>query len=147
MKLTQHFSLEELVFSETAVRYGVDNTPNKEQVAKLVWLAGCLEQIRILLGPLHVNSGYRCLELNRLLKSKDTSQHVKCEAVDLTSLTGKTPMQMCQLVRDSDLAFDQLIFEFKSWMHVSFAYNSTPRGSILTIDGAGVRLGLHNGEQ
>lgn len=146
MKLTPHFTLEEMIFSATAIRHGINNTPDQEQIAKLTWLAGCLEQVRSLLGPLHVNSAYRCLELNRLLKSKDTSQHVKCEAADLTSLTGKTAMQMCRIVRDSDLAFDQLIFEFKSWMHISFAYNSTPRGSILTIDAYGTRLGLHDGE-
>lgn len=146
MNLTPHFTLEELVFSDTASRYGINNTPTAEQIVKLTWLAGRLEQVRSLLGALRVTSGYRCLDLNRLLKSKDTSQHVVCEAADLTSLTGKSPYQMCTIVRDSDLAFDQLIFEYRRWMHISFAYNSTPRGSVLTIDEHGTQLGLHNGE-
>ena len=34
--------------------------------------------------PVIVNSGARCLEYNRKIGSKDTSQHVKCRAMDLS---------------------------------------------------------------
>lgn len=146
LKISTYFSLEELIFSDTAIRCGIDNTPTQEQIVKLTWLAGQLDYLRAVLGPLHVNSGYRCLELNRLIKSKDTSQHVLCEAADLVSLNGKTPLQMCKIVEASDIKFDQLIFEFRRWMHVSFAFNREPRGSVLTIDEHGTRLGLIDGE-
>ena len=142
MNLSQHFTLEELIFSQTAARRGFDNTPDEGQIEKLTYLAARLEEVRTLLGPLHVNSGYRCPQLNAAVGSRSTSQHLKCEAADLTSLRGLTPLQMCLLVEASAVPFDQLILEFTSWMHISFVQGSVPRSSVLTIDKRGVLPGL-----
>jgi zinc D-Ala-D-Ala carboxypeptidase len=141
MTLSEHFSLEEMTFSETAARQHIDNTPNAEEIEKLRWLAGRLEEVRDLLGPMHINSGYRCLALNRALGSQDTSQHLKCEAADCTSIAGLSPLGMCTKVQQSDIAFDQCILEYGSWMHVSFT-QGVPRGQMLTIDHNGTRLGI-----
>ena len=141
MNLSEHFTLEELVASDTAARKGIDNTPSGRQVQKLTYLASRLEEVRALVGPLHVNSGYRSFNLNRAIGSKDTSQHVACEAADLSSAQ-YSALQLCQAVVDSGIQFDQLIYEFESWMHISFAQGRAPRGSVLTIDKQGVRTGL-----
>lgn len=135
MQLSKHFSLEVFIRSETALRHGIDNTPNDEQIEKLRWLAQQFEDVRALVGPLHCNSVFRCLEVNRKLGSKDTSQHVKCEAGDLISLAGLTPYQLCKTIVDSSIAFDQVIYEFSSWMHISFVQSpKIPRRQVLTIN-------------
>jgi len=59
-QLTPHFSLDELVFSSTAQRLHIDNTPDAATIQRLTVLANGLEQIRALLGqPMHIDSGYR----------------------------------------------------------------------------------------
>lgn len=134
MNLTEHFTLEEFTFSETAVRHGIANDPSDEEIDKLRWLATQFEDVRTITGALHCNSVFRCLQLNRAIGSSDNSQHVKCEAGDLRSLTGLTPLKLCQLVVASSLRFDQVIYEYNSWMHVSFVQNRPPRKMVLTIN-------------
>ena len=66
MQLSEHFSLEEMLFSSTAVRLGIENEPTLAIVADLKVLAQSLEGVRELLGePMHIDSGYRCLALNK----------------------------------------------------------------------------------
>jgi zinc D-Ala-D-Ala carboxypeptidase len=128
--------------TDTAARLAIDNTPNGDQVVQLLELATQLERVRAWTGPLHVNSGYRCIALNRALKSDDTSQHVRCEAADLTSLEGLTPRQLCERVIRSKIEFDQLIYEYERWMHISFARGRAPRGHVITINRDGTFPGL-----
>ena len=46
MNLTKHFTLQEMIASEIAVRRGLDNTPNATQLSNLVRTAELLEQIK-----------------------------------------------------------------------------------------------------
>jgi zinc D-Ala-D-Ala carboxypeptidase len=73
--VTPHFTLEELIFSNTAVRLDIDNTPDEEALKNLQILAEGLEHVRTKLNgnAIRISSGYRCLPLNRALRSKDTS--------------------------------------------------------------------------
>ena len=93
-QLSPHFTLEELTFSETASRLGIDNTPSDELIehAKQYLVPG-LERVRVFLDqPIHVNSGYRSVELNAAVPgSSNTSQHTKFEAGDLTCQDYGTP--------------------------------------------------------
>jgi zinc D-Ala-D-Ala carboxypeptidase len=56
-KLTEHFSLEEMTFSKTAVRHGLDNRPNTRIIQNLTELCEeLLEPIRELAGgPINVS--------------------------------------------------------------------------------------------
>ena len=136
--LTDHFTLDEMTFSDTAIRLGIDNTAPPDIIEKLRYLAVNLENVRDITGALHINSGYRCPELNESVGSKPTSQHLKGEAADCRSLTGLSPLQLCRMVAASKIPFDQIIYEFKSWMHISFvAPPHTPRRALLTIDNTG----------
>ena len=67
--MSPHFTLEELCWSDTGVRHGVDNTPDASSLLAMESvLAPGLEDIRELLGhPLHINSGYRSPALNHLV--------------------------------------------------------------------------------
>ena len=141
MKLTEHFTLEELTASEVASRRGWDNTPNSDHTANLLRLAGFLERVRIVLGnkPISITSGYRCKLVNESVGSKETSQHRYGCAADIR-VAGMTPRQVCEAIIKSKLEYDQVILEYDSWTHVSiplleFKY----RKNALIIDSAGTR--------
>lgn len=86
MQLTPHFSLNELTRSDTAKRLDIRNEPNDVQIANLHTLAEGLEQVRTKLNsnPIWVTSGFRSMDLNRVIKSKDTSYHTYGLAADFT---------------------------------------------------------------
>jgi hypothetical protein len=142
VKLSSHFTLDEFVASEVAERKGIDNTPPEEVLPVLAQTAQRAEHVRVLLrAPMHVNSGYRCLELNREIGSADTSQHRRGEALDFIAPRYGPPYEVCRAIALSDIAFDQLIYEF-SWVHISFTTRRLPRRSVLTIRGARKWLGI-----
>ena len=121
MKLSKYFDLRELIFSKIAEDHGIDNAPTPEILEKLKYTAGQLDKVRELLGkPVNVSSGYRCLQVNRRLGSKDSSQHLKGEAVDFKCELFGSPKKVFDKIRESDIQFDQLILEFNSWVHISF---------------------------
>lgn len=141
MNLTEHFSLEELTFSELAVRKGLDNNPSPDIIANLNRLAHFLEKLRILFNkPIHINSAYRSREVNNLIGGKPTSQHCLGCAADI-KVGNLTPDQVVTTVIHSDLKYDQVIREYDSWVHISIPNTdiATPRRSALIIDGKGTR--------
>jgi zinc D-Ala-D-Ala carboxypeptidase len=118
--LTQHFTLEELVFSSTAQRLGIDNTPDPGKVKNLTTLANGLEQVRALLGaPMHIDSGYRCPALNKAVGGVANSAHVDGYAADFVCPDYGTPLQVARTIAGSGIAFDQCIQE-GTWVHISF---------------------------
>ena len=56
MNLSEHFTLEEATYSETAVRQGIDNQPSTVQLENMKTAAQKLEQLRAVTGPLKINS-------------------------------------------------------------------------------------------
>lgn len=137
MKLTEHFTLEELTVSETAARKGLDNHPNSDIITELTKLALFLENVRILVGkPIQVNSGYRSPEVNASVGGSKTSQHCKGQAADIR-IKGMSPDDVMKALIKSDLPFDQLIREYDSWTHVSIS--DKPRRQALIIDKSGTR--------
>lgn len=143
MKLSSHFTLAEFTASQTASRLGIDNAPTPEALENLRYVAQGLEGIRILLGvPIIVSSGYRCLDLNRAIGSKDSSQHVKGQAVDFTAPGFGSPRAVMDRLLDAGIEYDQAILEFASngggWLHMSFV-RSGSRHQALVIDKDGTR--------
>jgi len=136
--LSAHFTFAELTASETAARRGINNDPSPEALARLRHTCVGLEAIRSRLGaPLHITSGFRCLELNRAIGSKDTSDHVTGDAADFICPQFGGPRSIVAVLMDAQIPFDQLIDEYGRWVHVSFAPRM--RGQVLTIDAAGTR--------
>lgn len=121
MKLSKYFDLRELIFSKIAEENGIDNMPDDKTLETLKYTASQLDKVRELLGkPVNVSSGYRCLQVNRRLGSKDTSQHLKGEAVDFKCELFGNPKKVFNKIKESGIQFDQLILEFNSWVHISF---------------------------
>ncbi len=136
--LSKYFSLRELTFSKIAEDHGIDNTPTPYILETLKYTAQQLDKVRELLNkPVNISSGYRCLQVNRRLGSKDTSQHLKGEAVDFKCELFGNPRAVFEAIRKSDIQFDQLILEFNSWVHISFVKEGGRR-ECLIIDRFGV---------
>lgn len=117
----KYFSIEELCKSETADKLGIKNVPCESEKINLVSLVdNVLDPLREKYGkPIKVNSGYRCLKLNKAVGSKQGSQHVKGEAVDITAGSKSENVKLFEILRLMD--FDQLINEKDfSWIHVSY---------------------------
>ncbi|MBE0613309.1 MAG: peptidase M15 [Burkholderiales bacterium] len=132
MRLTRNFSLEQLIFSETALRVGIDNAPAPDIVKNLRLLAKGLEKVQALTGfPLAISSGYRCPELNRRVGGAKTSQHTLGLAADFTCAEFGSPVDIIKAIREAGIKFDQCILEYGRWVHLSFS--KEPRGKLLTI--------------
>ena len=140
MNLTEHFTLEELTVTD---HRQFDNTPNEQEKANLVRVAGMLEQVKVAIGgkPVMVNSAFRSKQVNDAVGSKDTSQHRVGCAADIR-VPGMTPDQVVKAIIVAKLPFDQLIREFDSWTHISVTNDpkSKPRNQVLIIDKQGTRL-------
>ena len=148
MRLTRHFTLDELTASTVASRRGFDNTPNEAEIQNLTRLAHLLEQVRdVVLAPVIVNSGFRSKQVNDAVGSRDTSQHRLGCAADIR-VPGMTPRQVCELIIKSGIQYDQLIQEFYEegkpggWVHISVPNTAEgrPRRSALIIDSKGTRM-------
>lgn len=130
MNLSAHFTLDQLTASEVALRRGLDNIPDAETIENLRELARGLEQVRSLLGhPMHISSGYRSPKVNSAVGGSPTSAHVQGHAADFVCPSYGPPKEICKAIRDSDIDFDQLIYE-GDWCHISFAPRM--RRSVLT---------------
>lgn len=142
MKLTDHFTLEEMTFSQTASRLGIPNSPWGVTVNNLTRLCRTLEEVRTLLGrPLNITSGYRSPALNSATpRSSKTSQHMNGCAADF-NVKGMTPDEVVKAIMSSDIQYDQLNREFSSWTHISVpnVEGSAPRRESLIIDSKGTR--------
>jgi hypothetical protein len=130
-QLSEHFTREELT---TTQHRTLDNTPGEAELANLKTLATeTLEPVRALLGPMHVNSGFRSKAINAAVGGAATSQHCLGLACDFVPLRHGLKEAM-ELIRSSRIDFDQLIYEFGAWVHVSHApAGRAPRKQALMI--------------
>ena len=136
MNLTRNFSLLELTKSDTAIRKGIDNNPNADQVEKLKALCeNILQPVRDHFGRVKVTSGFRSVELCEAIGSSNRSQHAKAEAADF-ECPGVDNAELADWIH-KNLPYDQLILEFytpgepnSGWIHCSWI-DGTPRASRL----------------
>ena len=122
MNLSAHVTLAEFENSPTATTHGINNKMNESQIASAKLLCeNVFEPLRIYLNTsIKISSGFRCVQLNKMIKGSSTSQHTKGEAMDL-----QINAKGFYFIKDK-LMFDQLIWEFgndeqPSWVHVSFS--------------------------
>ena len=142
MKLTNHFTLEEMTVSESAARLGIENTPDAPTINNLLRMCTLLEEVRSLVGqPVLISSGYSSQALNTSIGGATNSAHCLGLAADFI-VPNLTPRLLAQAVADSALQFDQLILEYDRWVHLALAQGPLRR-QILTIrKGSGYLSGL-----
>ena len=136
MNLTRNFSLLELTKSDTAIRRGINNNPNAEQIEKLKALCeNILQPVRDHFGRVKVTSGFRSVELCLAIGSSERSQHARAEAADF-ECPGVDNVELFEWIKNN-LEPDQLILEFytpgepnSGWIHCSWV-SDKPRASYL----------------
>ena len=141
MKISDHITLKEATKSNTAIRRGIDNTPNDYQLSNMENIAKNLfEPLRKWVGgPIRINSFFRSEELNSAIGGSSRSQHCQGRSIDLDDTFGhKTNAEMFQYIKDN-LSFDQMIWEFgdnenPDWVHVSFVSFDENRGRIMKAE-------------
>ncbi len=143
MNLSDHFTLEEFVNSDTARARQIDNTASQDIVAALRQTAGLLEQVRGVLGsvPLIITSGYRCPALNAAVGGVADSAHVKGLAADIVCPSFGTSLAVCRAISQSNITFDQLIHEHGGnavWTHIAVG----TRGQVLHMVNGSYQNGL-----
>ena len=150
MKLSENFSLQELLKSQTALRKGIDNKPTDPSVVTnlQVLCEKVLQPVRDHFGkPVVINSGYRSPKLNKAIGGSNKSQHTKGEAADI-EIPGLSNKELAEYIEDN-LPFDQLILEFyngvdpnSGWVHVSYVGDADNRKQTLTINKNGTFPGF-----
>jgi len=131
MRISPHFTLDEAVFSSTAQRKGIDNTPPADVLENMKKAADQLEVVRVLMSrPIHVDSWYRCEPLNKAVGGAPNSAHKSGWAIDFICPDFGTPLEIVRAIIDEPaIRFDQCIQEGK-WVHISF--DPKYRRSIMT---------------
>ena len=132
--ISEHISYKEGVYSITATRQGIDNTPNDEQLACMGLLAEkVFEPLRKWVnGPIKINSFFRSEKLNKAIGGSSKSQHCKGQAVDIDDTFGVVANSDMYNYIKNNLDFDQLIWEFgdddnPNWVHVSYVSSDDNR--------------------
>ena len=125
-----HFSKQEMQRSATAIRLGLDNTPDAEAEANLQALCThVLEPLRARFGRIIVTSAYRSKAVNEALFGEPPSQHLKGEAADIHVSNEEMGRRYFRYIKHV-LDFDQLLFEHVMnngcmWLHVSYCRDSS----------------------
>lgn len=126
MQLSPHFTLLEATKSQTALRLGIDNSPNEDQVnnAELV-CENILEPLRAEFGPFSPQSFIRVMALNRAVGGSTRSDHLRGKAADI-EIRGVDNYDLAIWIREN-LTYKQLILEYytdgepsSGWVHVSY---------------------------
>jgi hypothetical protein len=80
-----------------------------------------LQPLRDRFGPIRINSGYRCPELNEAVGGVQSSQHMRGEAADIYLPSVEKGREYLAFLKTLP-AVDQLIWERSGstcWIHVS----------------------------
>lgn len=147
-QLTEHFSYEELIHSDTADKAGLPNVAPDELMPNAYRLAKVLETVRDLAGqPIHVTSGYRCPRLNVMVGGSATSAHMRFLAADIHADLHSAD-DLFDKIAKSSIVFDQLIIEKSrdgaEWVHIGLADDGKqPRRELLKADGERGHMAYH----
>ena len=136
--ISKHISYNEAIRSNTALRRGIENIPNDDQLHFMEIIAEKIfEPLRVYVGgPIKITSFFRCPELNTAIGGSKTSQHCKGQAMDIDDVFGyKTNAEMYHYIKEN-LNFDQLIWECgddenPAWVHVSYVSDEKNRNRCL----------------
>ena len=123
MKLTQNFTLNELIYSATAEANKIDNRPSVPVISNLRALCtNVLQPLRNALGcPIIISSGFRCAELNKCVGGAANSGHLYGQAADFI-VPQKNLKDVFNYIK-AHLPYDQLLYEYNKtdkWIHVSY---------------------------
>ena len=136
--ISKHISDKEGVYSITALRRGIKNSPTRSQKECMIIIAEeIFEPLRKWVGgPIRINSFFRSPDLNKAIGGSTTSQHCKGQAMDIDDTKcNKTNAEMYNWIKEN-LEFDQMIWEFgtddnPNWVHISYVGKISNRNRCL----------------
>ena len=136
--ISEHISNKEGTYSRTALRLGIKNKPNKQQLNNMIKLADeVFEPLRAYAnGPIKINSFFRSPELNKAIGGSTKSQHCNGQAIDIDdTYSHLSNAEMFNFIKEY-LDFDQMIWEFgdddnPDWAHVSYVSRKENRNRCL----------------
>ena len=156
MRISQNFSLQELVYSPTALHAGIDQEEHLDTnaVSRITALVlAVLQPVRDKFGATKVNSCFRSRPLNDLVNGSPNSSHCcsgTSSAADIEIYSEDiSNMELAVWIRDN-LEFDQLILENynpnrvskitgkkegpnSGWVHVSYSAVGDNRKQVLRM--------------
>ena len=138
-RLSTYFSWAEALSSVTAELNKIQNVPDNKVTGNILIAASMLDKVREKVGVIHVNSWYRCPELNRIIGGASNSAHMSGYAIDIHS-DSLSPLELCRVIAGMGIQFDQIIHEYGQWCHVSFDQQN--RKQLLTKFDGPYRKGL-----
>ena len=115
VRLSSHFKLGEFL---NLGKYP-DNIPTMQVIANLTF--GCLnllEPARLIVGPILINSGFRCERVNQKVGGVLNSQHKIGQAADIRPKDPAQFQRLVEFLRHHDLT-DQLLTG-SNWLHISW---------------------------
>lgn len=119
-----HFLMSEFLYSDTALRMGIENFPTWQAAENLRRLAGTMDRVRSLLDDMSImiTSGFRCPALNAAVGGVADSAHLDGLASDFVCESFGTPTEICKALEPHLMALDidQLIDD-GSWVHLGLA--------------------------
>jgi len=120
IKLSAGFNLDEFTISQAAERRGYNNKPNEQEIDNLTELcSNVLQPLReIIQVPIVITSGFRSFDVNTIVGGASNSQHLEGKAADFI-VPSMILADVFNIVQNQ-LPFDQLIYEFGKWIHVSW---------------------------
>ena len=141
-RISKHISYKEATHSDHANKYNIANKPKAQDIENMETLAKeVFEPLREWVkAPIKVNSMFRSFDLNTGIGGSATSSHMTGNAIDITSMGGKTNLEMFHYIKDN-LDFDQLIWEYgvePRWLHVSFVNKKKNRNQVLVTQKKGI---------
>ncbi len=115
-----NFTISELCRSDTAERHGLKNTPDINSLDNLLDLIYyVLQPVRDLIKkPMIITSGFRSVEVNKLVGGVGNSQHLYGQAADFV-VNDMSPAQVVEFIKKSGIEYDQCIDE-GFWTHISY---------------------------
>lgn len=128
--ISKNFSYSEFEKSDTAKRLHINNEITDWEVRDNIkaLVENVLQPLRDSWGgPIFINSGYRCKELNEAVGGVETSQHCKGMAADCGCTD---PYAMAKLLLRMKLSFDQAIL-YPDFLHLSYRDDGENRGQLL----------------
>ena len=138
-----NFSMSELIHSDTANSYKINNMPTIDHLDNILKLiVYCLQPIRDMLTkhygkdtPITITGGYRSYALWAKLRylgrnPSKTSEHLLGKAADLV-VRGHNLKEVFNLIKKSNIPFNQLLYEYDSqgniWLHISYNHKANKR--------------------
>jgi hypothetical protein len=141
--ISEHITYTEATKSLTAIKWGIDNTPNEKQLTNMKNLAvAVFEPLRAHFNmKLGISSFFRSKALNDHVNGSITSQHMADNGaaidIDADIYGGITNKEIFDYIKDN-LDYDQLIWEYgtkenPAWVHVSYKETGNRHQNVYTM--------------